>query len=154
MLQYVSLQSYLQYTALRKAVAAQLETGEIVNHSNDKVSIFEEHDRSFTNSISTESLKSTQADEKDENIVVGWESSKDPSNPRNWSLAWRSTIFVVLWINVFAVDWASSCDSQVDDTIQKVFNVGSTKESLSPSIYTFGEFLERTTRNRSCHGTC
>lgn len=136
MLQYVSLQSYRQYKALRKAVAAQVQTGEIVNHSNDKVSIFEEYDRSLTSSVTTESLRSKDGGKDD--IVVGWESQRDALNPRQWPLSWRTTIFVVLWFNVFAVDWASSCDSQVDDQIETAFGVGSTKESLSPSIYTFG----------------
>lgn len=139
MLQYVSLQSYRQYTELRKAVGAQVETGKIINHSNDKISVFEDPDRSLTSSISTDSLNPKDG-EKQDDVIVGWESQTDALNPRQWTLVRRCVIFAVLWINVFAVDWASACDSQVDDTIEKVFEVGSTKESLSPSIYTFGMY--------------
>lgn len=137
MLEYVSLQSYRQYNELRKAVAAQIETGKVVNHSNEKVSVLDEDKTSsLTSSVSTDSLKS--GDAKDEDIIVGWESSTDALNPRQWSMTRRVIIFWVLWFNIFAVDWASGADSQVDDTIEKVFHVGSTEESLSPSIYTFG----------------
>ena len=140
MLQYVCLQSYRQYQELRKAVTAQVETGEIINHSNDKVSVFEANDRKLTSSISTDSLKSSQV-EKQDDITVGWESSTDALNPRQWTLTRRTVIFAVLWVNILAVDWASACDSQLDDEIEKEFGVGSTKESLSPSIYTFGTSL-------------
>lgn len=137
MLEYVSLQSYRQYNELRKAVAAQIETGKVVNHSNEKVSVLDEDKTSsLTSSVSTDSLKS--GDAKDEDIIVGWESSTDALNPRQWSMTRRVIIFWVLWFNIFAVDWASGADSQVDDTIEKVFHVGSTEESLSASIYTFG----------------
>lgn len=137
MLQYVSLQSYHQYNELRKAVTAQVETGKIINHSNEKISVLDEDKTSsLTSSVTTDSLKS--GDAKDENIIVGWESSIDTLNPRQWTMTRRVIIFLVLWINIFAVDWASGADSQVDDTIEKVFHVGSTEESLSPSIYTFG----------------
>lgn len=137
MLQYVSLQSYHQYNELRKAVTAQVETGKIINHSNEKISVLDEDKTSsLTSSVTTDSLK--LGDAKDENIIVGWESSIDTLNPRQWTMTRRVIIFLVLWINIFAVDWASGADSQVDDTIEKVFHVGSTEESLSPSIYTFG----------------
>ena len=137
MLQYLSLQSYRQYNELRKAVAAQVETGKIINHSNEKISVLDNKAGSLTSSISTDSLKS-KTGAKEEDIIVGWESSTDSLNPRQWTMTRRVVIFLVLWINIFAVDWASACDSQVDDTIEKVFHVGSTEESLSPSIYTFG----------------
>lgn len=77
-------------------------------------------------------------DEQDGVILVEWEGPRDPLNPRNWSLAYRNWIFVILWINVFAVDWASSADSQTGSTISKVFGVSEEAEALSPSLYTFG----------------
>lgn len=77
-------------------------------------------------------------DEKAELIPVDWEGPTDPSNPRNWSLAYRNWVFVILWLNVFAVDWASSADSQAGKTIAQVFGVSEEAEALSPSLYTFG----------------
>ena len=65
-------------------------------------------------------------------------SPEDPLNPRNWSMSRRIVIFAILWINVFAVDWASSADSQVDKSIEKAFHVSDEAEALSPSLYTFG----------------
>lgn len=147
MLQYVSLQSYRQYNQLCKAVAAQVETGKIINHSNEKISVLDEKAGSLTSSVTTDSLKSV--DGKQENIIVGWESQTDALNPRQWTMTRRVIIFLVLWINILAVDWASACDSQVDDTIEKVFHVGSTEESLSPSIYTFGTYITSSIRHTS-----
>lgn len=135
--QYVSLQSYRQYQALRKAVARQVEAGNIINHATDKLSVFDQEKRDkLTSSVKTHSLRSNDAGTKD--IIVGWESERDSLNPRQWPLIRRTVIFALLWINVFAVDWASSCDSQVNNQIEAAFGVSSILESLSPSIYTFG----------------
>lgn len=71
-------------------------------------------------------------------IIVEWEGPTDPLNPRNWSMSWRIWIFAVVWINVFAVDWAAGADSQASDTISKVFHVSKEAETLSPAMYTFG----------------
>lgn len=138
MLELLGVQSARQYKALGRQIAAHIETGEIVNHSTEKVSAFERKDPSLTRSVSTESVKKEDETTEREIIQVGWEGPIDPLNPRQWSLTWRSTIFAILWINVFAVDWASSCDSQVHDSIQAAFGVSKTVESLSPSLYTFG----------------
>ena len=132
MLEYLGLQSARQYRALRRAVAAQVETGNIVNHSNEKVSVFDQSDESLTSSVTTDSLHSKDAEK--EEILVGWESPADSLNPRNWSLPYRSIIFVILWVNVFAVDWASSCDSQVNDTIDAVFHVSKEEEAKKGGI--------------------
>lgn len=71
-------------------------------------------------------------------IPVDWEGPDDPSHPRNWSLAYRNWVFVILWLNVFAVDWASGADGQAGATIAQVFGVSEEAETLSPSLYTFG----------------
>ncbi|KAI9825539.1 MAG: hypothetical protein M1819_000531 [Sarea resinae] len=76
--------------------------------------------------------------ENDQPIPVEWDGPNDPLNPRNWTLARRSWVFIILWINVFAVDWASSADSQAGKTIAKEFHVSEEAEALSPSLYTFG----------------
>lgn len=128
------MQSLIQYRSLRTAVAAQIQTGRVVNHSNAKHSVLEA-DPDATSSITTDSLGK---EESNEPIMVGWESETDPLNPRNWSLTRRCFIFAILWVNVFAVDWASSCDSQDGSKIAKQFHVSEEAEALSPSLYTFG----------------
>lgn len=70
--------------------------------------------------------------------LVFWDGPDDPLDPRNWSLPRKIWIFTILWINVFAVDWASSADSQAGSTIAEVFGVSEEAEALSPSLYTFG----------------
>ena len=85
-----------------------------------------------------ESDTTSDSDEKTDRILVEWDGPRDPLNPRNWSLAYRNTIFCILWINVFTVDWGSSADSQAGSTISKVFGVSEEAEALSPSLYTFG----------------
>lgn len=80
----------------------------------------------------------SDSDFKTDRILVEWEGPRDPLNPRNWSLAYRNWVFIILWINVFTVDWASSADSQAGSTIAKVFGVSEEAEALSPSLYTFG----------------
>ncbi len=130
------MQSFRQYKTLRQTVRAQVDTGNIVNTSLETTSVFEKSEGSNTSMLTTESLKSAHADQ--EPIIVGWEGPDDQLNPRNWTLTKRWAIFAVLWINVFAVDWASSCDSPVSSSIEKEFHVGDEAEALSPSLYTFG----------------
>jgi MFS transporter, DHA1 family, multidrug resistance protein len=130
------MQSFRQYRTLRQAVNAQVNTGKIVNTSLEKTSVLESVTPA-SSIVSTESLKSSGSGEQ-EPIIVGWEGPNDRLNPRNWSTTRRWAIFAILWINVFAVDWASSCDSPVDKSIEKQFGVGDEVEALSPSLYTFG----------------
>ncbi|KAK4541988.1 hypothetical protein LTR36_007188 [Oleoguttula mirabilis] len=47
-------------------------------------------------------------------------------------------VFWILWINVFAVDWASSADSQTGGEVASTFHVSAEAEALSVSLYTFG----------------
>ncbi|KAF2168806.1 hypothetical protein M409DRAFT_20823 [Zasmidium cellare ATCC 36951] len=129
------MQSPRQYRAVRSAVARQVETGKIVNLPNEKVSVLSD-DASSQTSHSTADLK--EKSHEDGDIIVGWEGPQDPLNPRNWSIARRCVIFAILWINVFAVDWASSADSQAGSKIAKQFHVSEEAEALSPSLYTFG----------------
>ena len=56
MLEKLGLQSWLQYNRLREQVAAHIETGEIVNHSTEKVSAFEQSDPKMVRSVSTQSV--------------------------------------------------------------------------------------------------
>lgn len=69
---------------------------------------------------------------------VTWDSPDDEQNPRNWSLKRRSFILFVLWINVFALDWAGSGDSQESSKISADFHVSEEAETLSPALYNFG----------------
>lgn len=130
------MQSFRQFNTLRRAVRAQVDTGKIVNTSLKKTSVLED-DTPASSVVSTESLKSITFDEVDP-IIVGWEGPNDQLKPRNWSATKRWAIFAVLWINVFAVDWASSCDSPVHKSIEKEFGASDEAEALSPSLYTFG----------------
>nr|POE46902.1 putative efflux pump kojt [Quercus suber] len=131
------MQSVRQYRRIRSAVEAQVVAGRIDNSAADTHSVFDNPDHNASDvSISKESWSSSDADE--DTIIVGWQGPDDPLNPRNWTLQRRAVIFAILWINVFAVDWASSADSQAGGTISKVFHVSEEAEALSPSLYTFG----------------
>lgn len=130
------MQSIRQYRALRAAVSAQVNTGKVVNHSNAKTSVLANDASSSDNQSTTTDLQERNANQ--DPIVVGWEGPQDPLNPRNWTITRRCTIFAILWINVFAVDWASSADSQAGATIAEQFHVSEEAEALSPSLYTFG----------------
>lgn len=55
--------------------------------------------------------RSTSPDDNDkssDSFLVEWDGEDDPLSPRNWSHAWRAWVFFVVWVSVFAVDWASS----------------------------------------------
>ncbi|EME39391.1 hypothetical protein DOTSEDRAFT_91758 [Dothistroma septosporum NZE10] len=128
------MQSLRQYRAIKSAVTRQVATGKVVNVSNEKISVLD-------NQASSDSITTTSLDEKEDSqepIIVGWEGPDDPLNPRNWPIPRRCLIFAILWINVFAVDWASSADSQAGSRIASAFHVSEEAEALSPSLYTFG----------------
>lgn len=76
--------------------------------------------------------------EKDSHIMVNWDGPQDPHNPRNWPLLRRAGIFCIIWINVWALDWAGSADSQAASKIATQFHVSEEAETLSPALYTFG----------------
>lgn len=132
----IATQSFRQYTTLRQAVKAQVNTGKIVNTSLEKTSVLE-NNIPASSVVSTESLKAPTSNE-DDSIIVGWEEPNDQLNPRKLSAAKRWAIFAILWVNVFAVDWASSCDSPVSKLFEREFGVSDEAEALSPSLYTFG----------------
>lgn len=71
-------------------------------------------------------------------IIVDWDSPSDPSNPRNWALSRRLLALAIIWINVFALDFPSSEDSQASTQIASAFHVSAEAESLSPALYTLG----------------
>lgn len=73
-----------------------------------------------------------------EHIIVEWDGPDDSLNPRNWSMARRLTAFAVIWINVFALDWASSADSQTSGKIAASYHVSAEAETLSSTMYTVG----------------
>ena len=64
------MQAFRQKRALRAAVSAQVNTGNIVNQSNEKTSVFDSSDETRS-SVTTDSLR----DEKNgqESIIVGWD---------------------------------------------------------------------------------
>lgn len=74
----------------------------------------------------------------EKHILVEWDGPDDPLNPRNWSHGRRFAAFCIVWINVFALDYASGADSQASSRISKAFHVGEEAETLSPTLYTFG----------------
>lgn len=130
------MQSVRQYREIRSAVAAHVQTGRVVNQSTEKTSVLEEPDSSSRSTITA--LGEKQQVTHDQDIIVGWEGPSDSLNPRNWTLTRRCFVFAILWINVFAVDWASAADGQTAARIAKVFHVSEEAEALSPSLYTFG----------------
>lgn len=131
------MQSLRQYAIIRAAAKAQVDAGRIDNSAPVQPSVFENSDDDGSNvSISKESWHSDEPEE--DPIIVGWQGVEDPLNPRNWTLQRRAVIFCILWINVFAVDWASSADSQAGGVIAQQFHVSEEAEALSPSLYTFG----------------
>jgi len=73
-----------------------------------------------------------------EHIIVEWDGPDDSLNPRNWSMARRLTAFAIIWFNVFALDWASSADSQASSKIARSFHVSEEADSLSSTMYTVG----------------
>ena len=139
------MQSFRQYRQLRDRVVIASRPDPLKS-SPTNVSSYQTKDieRSTipydTLSSTGKSLGNEKSDleNEDEPIIVGWDGSDDPSNPRNWSLARKIWVFIILWINVFAVDWAASADSQAASTISRKFHVSEEAESLSPSLYTFG----------------
>ncbi|CAK3847358.1 efflux pump kojT [Lecanosticta acicola] len=133
------MQSYRQYHRIRAAVEAQAQTGRIVNLSNEKTSVLDDDSQSSRSNLTTTTVRNSQERrENEEAIIVGWDGVNDPLNPRNWSIWRRAAVFGVLWINVFAVDWASAADGQAGGRIAQVFHVSEEAESLSSSLYTFG----------------
>lgn len=111
----------------------------MLNSSINKPSVLESQKGDSQSSIDAGTLHHTASGKEHGSvIIVGWEGVNDPLNPRNWSLTRRSVIFAILWINVFAVDWASSADSQAGTKIAAEFHVSEEAEALSPSLYTFG----------------
>lgn len=83
-------------------------------------------------------LPDADSKEDDDVHVVEWDGPSDPANPRNWPLLRRAGILFILWINVFALDWAGSADSQASSKISKQFHVSEEAETLSPALYNFG----------------
>lgn len=65
------MQSLRQYRAIRSAVAAQVETGKVVNLSNEKTSVLGDN-----SSQETRTATADLNDVKDEggDIIVGWDS--------------------------------------------------------------------------------
>lgn len=135
------MQSLRQYRQLRTAIQSQLKQGRVLNSARQRRNVLEaQDDSSGDSSIETKTLHAIRANDSHASftITVGWEGPNDPLNPRNWTLARRCTIFAILWINVFAVDWASSADSQAGSRIAFAFHVSEEAEALSASLYTFG----------------
>lgn len=63
------MQSFRQYRAIRTAVARQVETGKVVNVSNEKVSVLSDAASSQT-STTTADLNGNR---EDGDIIVGWD---------------------------------------------------------------------------------
>lgn len=70
--------------------------------------------------------------------IVEWDGPDDYCNPRAWPLWKRSAILCLLWLNVWALDWAGSADSQASAKSSAEFHVSEEAETLSPALYNFG----------------
>ncbi|KHJ32287.1 putative mfs dha1 multidrug resistance protein [Erysiphe necator] len=73
-----------------------------------------------------------------EHIYVDWDSSLDPSHPRNWTLAYRIWVCALVSMNVFALDWCSAADSQASTKISSEFVVSRRIESIGSALFVFG----------------
>lgn len=76
--------------------------------------------------------------EEDGVRIVEWDGPDDYCNPRAWPLWKRSAILCLLWLNVWALDWAGSADSQASAKSSAEFHVIEEAETLSPALYNFG----------------
>ncbi|KAK5126147.1 hypothetical protein LTR85_011503 [Meristemomyces frigidus] len=132
------MQSLRQYRQIFAAADTQVKNGRILNLSAAGSSVLESRGVDSPSSINIDSLQSSSLDKDEHTILVRWEGQEDPLSPRNWSLARRVAVFSILWINVFAVDRASSADSQAGSRIAAAFHVSEEAEALSVSLYTFG----------------
>lgn len=83
--------------------------------------------------------KEEQQEDRQQNCMyVDWHSPIDPSNPRNWSNARRAWVFAIIWINVFAVNFAAGAESLPGKVIAEHFHISQEAEALAPTLYTFG----------------
>lgn len=134
------MQSLRQYKSIQSSVTSRIQNGTISSVSNEKPSIVDQRSGSGDSDslTTTTSLLPADLSTSDEPIIVGWEGPDDPLNPRNWSTAWKTVVFWIIFINTFACDWGSSADSQAGTTIAKAFHVSEEAEALSATMYTFG----------------
>lgn len=119
------MQSVLQYRRIREDVNSDIEYWRAVSKR--------ESSDSLSPQVSANPLEAST-----DPFLVEWSGPDDPLSPRNWSQARRAAVFLIVWINVFAVDWAASADSQANARIAREFHVSEEAETLSPTLYTFG----------------
>jgi MFS family permease len=119
------MQSVIQYRHIRKDIASNINHFRAISKQDSSNTLVPE--------VSTDPLEPSQ-----DPFLVEWDSPDDPLSPRNWSQARRAGVFLIVWINVFAVDWAASADSQANSKIAREFHVSEEAETLSPTLYTFG----------------
>jgi len=122
------MQSFRQYQVLRQRVNSELAHSSTENAESPPLVANRERG----------AIPGSDEKPSEHHIIVEWESPDDPLNPRNWSQARRLSALLIIWINVFAVDWASSADSQTASKITKEFHVSDEAETLSPALYTLG----------------
>ncbi|KAL1301898.1 hypothetical protein AAFC00_006077 [Neodothiora populina] len=122
------MQSLRQYKELHEFVKA---------YHNGKARL-DQTPRSLEDTLSLSDSFAGSVDEKTESKLVDWNGPDDKCNPRNWSRTRRWGVLFLLWINVFALDWAGSADSQASSKISAQFHVSEEAETLSPALYNFG----------------
>ncbi|KUJ11239.1 MFS general substrate transporter [Mollisia scopiformis] len=71
-------------------------------------------------------------------FVVGWEGESDPSNPRNWSVAYRACITLIVSSIGFVVGAASSADTAILPQAAAEFGVSDVVESMTIGLYLAG----------------
>lgn len=66
------MQSLRQYKQIKRVVAAQVQTGRVVNLSTEKRNVLNDDDSSDT-TLTTTHLPDHENNESGETIIVGWE---------------------------------------------------------------------------------
>jgi hypothetical protein len=64
-------------------------------------------------------------------FIVDWEGPHDPQNPRNWSVAYRLWVTIIVASIAFIVGAASSCDTAILPQAAEDFGVSDVVESMS-----------------------
>lgn len=89
---------------------------------------YSKHDKSVSSDDTL--LGTTQTGSSKPHILVDWEGKHDQNHPRNWTLALKIVITLIIWINVFALEWCSAADSQISSKATKAYHVSKVAESL------------------------
>lgn len=121
------MQSILQHRRLHTHAQRPVSREADVPAKKPKSPSSETTDGSAANSTATKSL-----------VVVDWEGGLDPKHPRNWTLSWRIAITVLIWLNVFSLDWCSGAISEESNKSALEYHVSAETNSLTSATFVFG----------------